>query len=73
MTEEEILEELVLIKAAKKKIYEHAQGYTVGGNQTERADLGKLVARENSLRQELSILQSSGSFGCQTVVFGGRR
>jgi len=73
MTEAEILEELALIKAAKTKQYEHAQKYGINGGFTERVAFEKLVARENYLHQMLDMVQNNGSYGCQQVVFGGRR
>ena len=73
MTEAEILERLSLYLTAEKKILEGNQSYTVDGVQYSRADLAQVRAEISRLRTELAIVQNNGSFGCNQVVFGGRR
>lgn len=73
MTLEEIDAELALIILAKAKIYEHAQTYGLAGGNTERANLATLISRQNYLEQLKAVTQNNGSFGCNQVVFGGRR
>lgn len=73
MTEAEILERLSLYLAAERKILEGNQSWTVAGVTYSRAELSQVRAEIARLRQELLLIQSGGSYGCQPVVFGGRR
>ena len=73
MTEAEILERLALYLAAERKILEGNQSWTVAGVSYSRADLGQVRSEIARLRQELTVIQTGGSYGCQPVIFGGRR
>jgi hypothetical protein len=73
MTEAEILDRLALYLAAERKILEGAQSHSIAGTTFTRADLRAVQAEITRLRGELALVQSGGSFGCQPVVFGGRR
>jgi len=73
MTEAEILERLSLYLAAERKILEGNQSYSVSGVTYSRADLAQVRAEITRLRAELDMVQNNGSYGCQQVVFGGRR
>ena len=73
MTEAEILERLALYLAAERKILEGNQSYSIGGVTYGRAELSQVRSEINRLRAELAVVQSGGSFGCQPVIFGGRR
>lgn len=73
MTEAELLDRLALYLAAEKKILEGNQSQTISGTTFTRADLSIIRTEIRSIRAELAMVQSGGSFGCQPVVFGGRR
>lgn len=73
MTEAEILERLALYLNAEKKILEGSQSYSIAGVTYGRAELSQVRAEIVRLRQELDIIQNGGSYGCQPVIFGGRR
>ncbi|MDD3814423.1 MAG: hypothetical protein PHZ02_07230 [Desulfocapsaceae bacterium] len=73
MTEQEILDRLALYLKAEAAVLEGNQSYSVGGSTYNRADLGQIRSEITRLRQELKIAQNGGSYGCQPVVFGGRR
>lgn len=74
MTEQEILERLALYLAAEKKILEGNQKWTSPDGITyERATLGSVRAEIAAIRQELYMVQNGGSYGFQSIVFGGRQ
>jgi len=73
MTEQQILDRLALYLKAETAILEGNQSYTAGGVTYTRADLGQVRAEIARLRQDLTLIQNGGSYGCQSVVFGGRR
>lgn len=73
MTEAETLERLALYIAAEKKILEGNQSYSIAGVTYGRAELSQVRAEIVRLRQDLDCLQNGGSYGCQPVIFGGRR
>lgn len=74
MTLPETEARLALYLAAEAKILEGNQSITLpGGVQYTRADLGQIRAEINRLRMEIDALENGGSYGCQPVIFGGRR
>lgn len=73
MTEQQIIDRLALYLKAETSILEGNQSYSVSGMTYTRADLGQVRAEINRLRQDLAMVQNAGSYGCQSVVFGGRR
>ena len=73
MTEAELLERLSLYLAAERRILEGGQSSTIAGTTFTQGDLRTVQLEITRLRGELALVQSGGSFGCQPVVFGGRR
>ncbi|HBI15027.1 MAG TPA: hypothetical protein DDY20_05865 [Desulfobulbaceae bacterium] len=73
MTEQEIVDRLALYLKAEAAILEGNQSYSAGGVTYNRADLGQVKAEIGRLRQELAMIRNGGGYGCQAVVFGGRR
>ena len=73
MTEAEILERLALYLDAERKILEGNQSYTVAGVSYGRAELAQVRAEITRLYQELDLARRGGSYGSQSVIFGGRR
>lgn len=68
----EIQEELALHVAARNKILEGSQSWSVGENQYTYASLPALDRIIRELRDELWFTQNASS-SSQPVIFGGRR
>lgn len=72
-TQEEITADLALYRAARAKILEGNQSYTIGRRQFTRASLAEVQAEINRLEVRLSLLQAGGQMTAGVVSFGGRR
>ncbi len=73
MNEQQLLERLALYLKAETAILEGNQSYSAGGVSYGRADLAQVRTEISRIRQELAVIQNAGRYGCQSVVFGGRR
>jgi len=70
----ELKARLALYLAAEVNILEGHQSITLpGGVSYGRADLAQVRAEISRLRMEIDALENGGSYGCQPVIFGGRR
>ncbi len=73
MTLIEMQERLALYLTAERKILEGNQSWSVGQQSFTRANLGEIQSVIESLRREISMAQTGGTFGCSQMVIGGRR
>ncbi len=72
MTEAELVSRLALYLEAERKILEGNQSWTKDGVTFERANLYHIREEISKIRAELTVVQNSGSYGCNQVIFGGR-
>jgi len=69
----ELKSDLAALKAARLKILEGGQSYTIGKRAFTRADLSEINREIRSLEQRVAMAEGGNGYSHTQAVFGGRR